>query len=76
MTCAEAVPGLIAVLDQATAEDIETLTDLAYEGLAGAALRMPVKKPEGGELTDAQQKAALVLLPLEHGRPLPARRAA
>lgn len=91
-----------------------TLTDLEYEGAAGPALRMPVKKPKGGALTETQQqynlavrgvhavaeransllkttfkalrritvcpwrigaitKAALVLIHLEHGRPLPAR---
>lgn len=117
MTCMKAAAGLIDALEQAAAEDILTLTDLGYEGAAGPALRMPVKKPKGGELTEAQQqynlavrgvhaiaeransllkttfkalrrvsvcpwrigaitKAALVLLHLEHGRPLPARHAA
>jgi hypothetical protein len=112
VTCARIAPGLVAALEQAAAEDMVTLTDLGYEGLAGPALRMPVKKLKGVALTEAQQqynllvrgvhavaeransllkttfkalrrvtvcpwrigaitKAALVLLHLEHGRPLP-----
>jgi hypothetical protein len=43
-TCAKAAAGLMAALKQAAAGDIPTLTDLGYEGLAGPALRMPVKK--------------------------------
>ena len=103
-------------LEQAAAEDMPTLTDLDYEGLAGPALRMPVKKTKGVELSEADKqynlmirgvhgvaeransllkttfkalrrvsvcpwrigviaKAALVLLHLEHGRPLPAHHA-
>lgn len=116
-TCAKAAAGLMPALELAAAEDMPTLTDLGYEGLAGPALRMPVKKAKGTELSDAHKqynlivrgvhsvaeransllkttfkalrrvsvcpwrigaiaKAALVLLHLEHGRPLPARHAA
>jgi hypothetical protein len=116
-TCAKAAAGLMPALTQGAAEGMPTLTDLGYEGLAGPALRMPVKKPKGGENTDADKqynllvrgvhavaeransllkttfkalrrvsvcpwrigaiaKAALVLLHLEHGRPLPARHTA
>jgi hypothetical protein len=113
-TCVRAAKGLMPALDQAAAENMPTLTDLGYEGLAGPALRMPIKKVKGVDL-DADQrqynllirgvhavaeransllkttfkalrrvsmcpwrigviaKAALVLLHLEHGRPLPAR---
>jgi hypothetical protein len=107
----------MAALGQAAAEDIPTLTDLGYEDLAGPALRMPVKKVKGVELTQNRKqynlivrgvhgvaeransllkttfkalrrvsvcpwrigaitKAALVLLHLEHGRPLPVRHTA
>lgn len=116
-TCAKATAGLMPALGQAAAEGVVTLTDLGYEGLAGPALRMPVKKVKGVELTAAATqfnliirgvhgvagransllkttfkalrrvsvcpwrigaiaKAALVLLHLEHGRPLPARHTA
>lgn len=116
-TCAKAADGLMPALMQAAAEDMPTLTDLGYEGLAGPALRMPVKRQKGVELGDAQQqynllirgvhavaeransllkmtfkalrrvsvcpwrigaiaKAALVLLHLERGRPLPGHRVA
>jgi len=116
-TCAKAAAGLMSALEQTAAEGMPTLTDLGYEGLAGPALRMPVKKLKGVEPTEAQQqynllvrgvhavaeransllkttfkalrrvsvcpwrigaiaKAALVLLHLEHGRPLPARHTA
>jgi hypothetical protein len=113
-TCARAAAGLMPALEQAAAEGMPTLTDLGYEGLAGPALRMPVKKLKGVELSEAHKqynlivrgvhavaeransllkttfkalrhvsvcpwrigaiaKAALVLLYLEHGRPLPTR---
>ena len=52
-TCAKAAAGLMPALEQAAAEDMPTLTDLGYEGLAGPALRMPVKKVKGTELSDA-----------------------
>jgi len=112
-TCAKAAAGLMPALEQTAAESVSTLTDLGYEGLAGPALRMPVKKVKGTELSEAHKqynlivrgihgvaeransllktsfkalrrvsvcpwrigaiaKAALVLLHLEHGRPLPA----
>jgi hypothetical protein len=115
-TCAKRATALMPALAQAAAEGMPTLTDLGYEGLAGPALRMPVKKIKGVELGEAQQqynllvrgvhalaeransllkttfkalrrvslcpwrigaiaKAALVLLHLEHGRPLPGRHA-
>lgn len=115
-TCAKAA-GLMPALEQAAAEGMPTLTDLGYEGLAGPALRMPVKKVKGTELSEAHKQynlivrgvhgvaeransllkttfkalrhvsvcpwrigaianAALVLLHLEHGRPLPARHTA
>ena len=38
-TCAKAAAGLIPALEQAAAENMPTLTDLGYEGLAGPALR-------------------------------------
>lgn len=116
-TCAKAAAGLMAALEQAAAEEMPTLTDLGYEGLAGPALRMPIKKLKGVELKEDQRqynllvrgvhaiaeransllkttfkalrrvsvcpwrigaiaKAAIVLLHLEHGRPLPARHTA
>ena len=116
-TCAKAAAGLMSALEQAAAEQMPTLTDLGYEGLAGPALRMPVKKLKGVELKENQRqynlllrgvhaiaeransllkttfkalrrvsvcpwrigaiaKAAIVLLHLEHGRPLPARHTA
>ena len=116
-TCAKAAAGLMPALEQAAAEQMPTLTDLGYEGLAGPALRMPIKKLNGVELKEDQRqynllvrgvhaiaeransllkttfkalrrvsvcpwrigaiaKAAIVLLHLEHGRPLPARQTA
>jgi hypothetical protein len=116
-TCAKAAAGLMPALEQAAAEGVVTLTDLGYEGLAGPALRMPIKKVKGVELTAAATqfnliirgvhgvaeransllkttfkalrrvsvcpwrigaiaKAALVLLHLEHDRPLPSRHTA
>jgi DDE superfamily endonuclease len=104
------------VLDEpcrSTLKYTATNTDLGYEGLAGPALRMPVKKVKDAQLTEAQQqynlivrgvhaiaeransllkttfkalrrvsvcpwrigaitRAALVLLHLEHRRPMPA----
>ena len=38
-----------------------TLTDLGYEGLAGPALRMPVKKLKGVELGESQQPYNLIV---------------
>ncbi|WP_194924380.1 HARBI1 family protein [Catenulispora pinisilvae] len=116
-TCAKAAAGLMSALEQAAAEQMPTLTDLGYEGLAGPALRMPIKKLKGVELKEDQRqynllvrgvhaiaeransllkttfkalrrvsvcpwrigaiaKAAIVLLHLEYGRPLPARHTA
>jgi hypothetical protein len=116
-TCAKAAAGLMAALEQAAAQQMPTLTDLGYEGLAGPALRMPIKKLKGVELKEDQRqynllvrgvhaiaeransllkttfkalrrvsvcpwrigaiaKAAIVLLHLEYGRPLPARHTA
>lgn len=113
-TCAKNAAGLMPALEQAALDGVPTLTDLGYEGLAGPALRMPIKKEKGIELSEvakqynlivrgvhgiaeransllktafkalrrvsvdpwrigAISKAALVLLHLEHGRPLPAR---
>lgn len=113
VTCAKAAAELMPALEQTAAEGVPTLTGLGYEGLAGPALRMPVKKVKGTELSEAHKqynlivrgvhgvaeransllkttfkalrrvsvcpwrigviaKAALVLLHLEHGRPLPA----
>lgn len=48
-------------LTQAAAEDMPTLTDLGYEGLAGPALRMPVKKPKGREDTDRDKQYNLIV---------------
>ena len=114
VTCVKAAAGLMPALEQVAAEGMPTLTDPGCEGLAGPALRMPVKNPKGGKLTEAKTpynliihgvhsrseransllkttfktlrrvsvcpwrigaiaKAALVLLHLEHGRPLPSR---
>ncbi|MCW2882391.1 MAG: transposase [Sphaerisporangium sp.] len=116
-TCARKAPALIPALQQAANEGMPTLTDLGYEGLAGPALRMPVKKVSGVDLSEGQKQynlivrgvhavaeranslikttfkalrrvsvcpwrigaiaqAALVLLHLEHGRPLPGRQGA
>jgi hypothetical protein len=60
-TCAKAAAGLMPALEQAAAEDMPTLTDLGYEGLAGPALRMPVKKVKGTELTDAHKQYNLIV---------------
>lgn len=47
--------GLTAALDRIAAElGMPTLVDLGYEN-AGPGFRHPVKKPAGGELTEAQQ---------------------
>jgi hypothetical protein len=48
-------------LEQAAVEDMPTLTDLGYEGLAGPALRMPVKKVKGVELSEADKQYNLLL---------------
>ncbi|WP_437107331.1 HARBI1 family protein [Streptomyces flaveolus] len=53
-TCARR-HGLIDVLNRLAAElGVPTLVDLGYEN-AGDGFRHPVKKPAGGELTEAQQ---------------------
>jgi hypothetical protein len=53
-TCAR-THGLIDALNRlAAALDLPTLTDLGYEN-AGPGFRHPVKKPQGGELTEHQQ---------------------
>ena len=54
VTCLKGAAGLMPALEQVAAEGMPALTDLGYEGLAGPALRMPVKKPRGGELTEAK----------------------
>jgi DDE superfamily endonuclease len=111
-TCAKAAGRLIPALEALEGEaGIPTLTDLGYLNMSPA-IRHPYKKPQGGELTEAQTaynkviravrglgeranallkttfkalrhvsldpwrigtiaKAALVLLHLEHDRPLP-----
>jgi hypothetical protein len=61
VTCAKAASGLIGAIEQAAAEGILTLTGLGYEGAAGPALRMPVKKPQGDELTEAQRQYNLLV---------------
>ncbi|MDQ0933301.1 hypothetical protein QFZ49_003241 [Streptomyces turgidiscabies] len=43
-TCAKAAAGLMVALERAAAEGMPTLIDLGHEGLAGSALRIPVKK--------------------------------
>jgi hypothetical protein len=50
-TCATAADGLLETLAQANAQGMPTLTDLGYEGLSPA-IRHPVKKPKGRDLTD------------------------
>lgn len=50
-TCAKAAPELLPLLEQAEHAGIPTLTDLGYENLHPA-LRHPIKKPKGRELTD------------------------
>ncbi|WP_017578588.1 IS5/IS1182 family transposase [Nocardiopsis kunsanensis] len=65
-TCAKAEADLLPALDKAAAEDEWlTLTDLGYENLSPA-LRHPVKKPAGQELTD-EQKAYNQLIRGVHG---------
>jgi hypothetical protein len=61
VTCARAAAGLMAALEQAACEDMPTLTDLGYEPLAGPALRMPVKKAKGTELSDAHKQYNLIV---------------
>jgi hypothetical protein len=48
-------------LEQAASENMPTLTDLGYEGLAGPALRMPVKKTTGVELSEAHKQYNLIV---------------
>jgi DDE superfamily endonuclease len=50
-TCATAAQGLLQALAQADTQGVPTLTDLGYEGLSPA-IRHPVKKPPGRDLTD------------------------
>jgi hypothetical protein len=65
-TCAKAADGLLAILEQtATEQGLLTLTDLGYENLSPA-LRHPVKKPKGGELT-IEQKAYNQVIRGVHG---------
>ncbi|MFD8529683.1 transposase family protein [Streptosporangium canum] len=64
--CAKAADGLLAMLEQvATEQGLLTLTDLGYENLSPA-VRHPVKKPKGGELT-IKQKAYNQLIRGIHG---------
>lgn len=49
-TCAKAATGLLDGLEQAGRDEMPTLTDLGYENLSPA-LRTPVKKPKGRELS-------------------------
>ena len=54
-TCAKAEPDLLPALERvATEQDLLTLTDLGYENLSPA-MRHPVKKPAGRELTGDQR---------------------
>mgnify|MGYP001224204251 FL=1 len=54
-TCTKAEPDLLPALERvATDQDLLTLTDLGYENLS-AAMRHPIKKPAGSELTDDQK---------------------
>ena len=48
-------------MEQGAAEDMPTLTDLGDEGLAGPALRMPVKKVKGIELSEAHKQYNLIV---------------
>ena len=50
-TCAKAAKDLLPLLEQADTTGMPTLTDLGYENLSPA-LRTPVKKPKGRELTE------------------------
>jgi hypothetical protein len=59
-TCARAATGLIAGLEAAAAHGIPTLTDLGYLHVS-TAIRTPVKKSKGGELTDAQKQYNLLI---------------
>jgi hypothetical protein len=61
VTCAKAAAGLMPALEQTAAEGVATLTDLGYEGLAGPALRMPVKKVKGTELSEAHKQYNLIV---------------
>ncbi len=54
-TCAKAESKLLPALEQVAADQgLLTLTDLGYENLSSA-MRHPVKKPAGGELTDGRK---------------------
>jgi hypothetical protein len=54
-TCAKAADGLLPTLEEAATDaNLLTLTDLGYENLSPA-LRHPVKKPKGTDLTDEQR---------------------
>lgn len=55
-TCAKADPDLLPALEgMAADDDLLTLTDLGYQSVSPA-IRTPIKKPKGGELT-IEQKA-------------------
>lgn len=52
-TCAKAAECLLPLLEQAGKAGMPTLTDLGYQGVS-IAIRHPVKKPKGKDLTDHQ----------------------
>lgn len=65
-TCAKAAAGLLPMLEEAaTGANLFTLTDLGYENLSPA-IRTPIKKPRGGELT-VEQRAYNQLIRGVHG---------
>lgn len=65
-TCAKAAPGLLPALEEAaTSSNLLTLTDLGYENLS-LAIRHPLKKPKGGDLT-IEQKTYNQLVRSVHG---------
>lgn len=65
-TCAKAAAGLLPILEEAaTSANLLTLTDLGYANLSPA-IRTPIKKPKGGELT-VEQRAYNQLIRGVHG---------
>ncbi|MEZ0115480.1 hypothetical protein ABH920_009519 [Catenulispora sp. EB89] len=60
-TCAKVAAGLMAAIEQAAAADMPALADLGYEGLAGPALRMPIKKVKGVELSESAKQYNLIV---------------